>query len=186
MPVIFTRGGANAFLGSPRQQPGEDFWTTTITGGKYGAGVYTGTEGFEVRSSFPQHKNGHVNNILKGTDYDYSSGIAHVTVPVISHENGQYQMYPNYKEIEKFTGVTRAYNFEIYRERLREAGMLDLAEDYFKASGALALLCYREDFESAIRTRGLGDSKSWIYKIFRDRELRWWGYWTHILTPRDL
>lgn len=149
-------GGANAFLGSPRQQPGEDFWTTTITGGRYGAGVYTGTEGFEVRSSFPQHKNGHVNNILKGTDYDYSSGIAHVTVPVISHENGQYQMYPNYKEIEKFTGVTRAYNFEIYRERLREAGMLDLAEDYFKASGALALLCYREDFESAIRTRGFG------------------------------
>ena len=149
-------GGANCFLWAPQQQPGEDYWTTTITGGSYGAGVYKNTRGMEVRSSYPSHKEGHVNNILRGTDYDYSPGIAHVTIPVISHENGQYQMYPNYNQIEKFTGVTRAYNLEIYRDRLAKAGMADLADDFFKASGALAVLCYREDIESAIRTRGFG------------------------------
>lgn len=41
-----------------------------------------------------------MNNILKGTNYDYSTGIAEVPVPVVSHENGQYQMYPDYREIE--------------------------------------------------------------------------------------
>lgn len=152
---LFT-GGANCFLWEPKQMPGEDFWTTTLTGGSYGSGVYKNTRSKEVRSSYPSHKEGHINNILKGTDYDYSSGIEHVTVPVISHENGQFQVYPNYKEIEKYTGVTRACNFEIYRERLAKAGMLDLADDFFRASGALAVICYREDIESSIRTRGFG------------------------------
>lgn len=149
-------GGANNFLTHPLQSPSDDFWTTTMTGGTYGAGVYKDTEGKEVRSSYPSHKEGHVNNILRGTDYDYSLGIKDVTIPVISHENGQFQVYPNFKEVEKFTGVTRPYNFEIYRERLQNAGMLDLADKFFKASGALAVLCYREDFESSIRTSGFG------------------------------
>lgn len=149
-------GGSNNFLWTPRQSPADDFWATTMTGGTYGTGVYYDTKGLEVRSSYPNHKEGHVNNLLAGTDYDYSTGIKHVTVPVISHENGQYQVYPNYKEIETFTGVTRAYNFEAYRERLRKAGMLDLADDFFRASGALAVICYREDLESAIRTPGFG------------------------------
>ena len=65
-------------------------------------------------------------------------------------------MYPDYREIEKFTGVARAYNFETYRKRLKDAGMLDLADSFFRASGALAVICYREDIESAIRTRGFG------------------------------
>lgn len=152
---LFT-GGANNFLTKPRLTPTDDFWTTTLTGGLYGSGVFNGTRGKEVRSSYPSHKEGHVNNILKGTDYDYSTGIAEVPVPVVSHENGQYQMYPDYREIEKFTGVTRAYNFETYRKRLKDAGMLDLADSFFRASGALAVICYREDIESAIRTRGFG------------------------------
>lgn len=152
---LFT-GGANNFLTKPRLTPTDDFWTTTLTGGLYGSGVFNGTRGKEVRSSYPSHKEGHVNNILKGTNYDYSTGIAEVPVPVVSHENGQYQMYPDYREIEKFTGVTRAYNFETYRKRLKDAGMLDLADSFFRASGALAVICYREDIESAIRTRGFG------------------------------
>ena len=149
-------GGANNFLWQPLQSPVDDFWATTMTGGTYGTGVYKNTNGFEVRSSYPSHKEGHVNNILKGTDYDYSSAIKQVTVPVISHENGQFQVYPNYTEIEKFTGVTRAYNFEIYRDRLAKAGMAHLADSFFKASGALAVICYREDIESAIRTPDFG------------------------------
>lgn len=149
-------GGANIFLWNPQQSETDDFWTTTMTGGSYGSGIYMGTDGKEVRSSYPNHSVGHVNNILKGTNYDYSSAIKDVTIPVISHENGQYQMYPNYKEIDKFTGVTRAYNFETFKMRLEKAGMGHLADKYFKASGTLAALCYREDLESAIRTPGFG------------------------------
>lgn len=149
-------GGANNFLWAPQFTQGDDFWTTTMTGGTYGAGVYHDTKGLEVRSSYPNHNEGHVNNILCGTDYDYSSAITRFDKPIVSHETGQYQVYPNYNQIEKFTGVTRAYNLDTYRQRLEEAGMGDRAEDFFRASGQLAALCYREDIESAIRTDRFG------------------------------
>ncbi|HKM92238.1 MAG TPA: glycoside hydrolase family 2 TIM barrel-domain containing protein, partial [Prolixibacteraceae bacterium] len=153
---LYTQG-SNNFLTEPRLSPGDDYWSTTLTGGHYNAGVYyPDTKGLEVRSSFPQHKNGHVNNDHPNTLYDYSTGIKNVPVPVISHENGQYQVYPNFKEIEKYTGVVQARNFEIFRERLEKAGMLDQSDDFFKASGALAVICYREEIETALRTDGFG------------------------------
>src|SRR5574344_209050 len=148
--------GANCFLWAPALSSSDDYWTTTMTGGTYGSGTYYNTDGLEVRSSYPNHNVGHVNNILCGTDYDYTTAIKNIQVPVISHETGQYQVYPDYHEISKFTGVTRAYNFETFKQRLINAGLGEYADKYFKASGQLAALCYREDIESSIRTKGFG------------------------------
>ncbi len=73
--------------------------------------------------------------------------------PVISHEIGQYETYPDFDEIGKFKGVLAARNFEVFRERLEQAGMLPLAKDFFKNSGALAVQCYKEELEAAHRSR---------------------------------
>lgn len=75
--------------------------------------------------------------------------------PVVSHEIGQYCTFPNFKEIGKYTGVLQARNFEVFRERMQEAGLLDLAEDYFEASGKLAVECYKLELEAAHRSRYL-------------------------------
>jgi hypothetical protein len=99
---------------------------------------------------------GHIQVGPPGTDKDYTREIKGITVPVISTEIGQYQVYPDYREIDKYTGVVRARNFEVFRDRLKQNGMLDQADDFFRASGALAVLCYREDIEAALRTRGFG------------------------------
>ena len=99
---------------------------------------------------------GHIQVGPPGTDKDYTREIKGVAVPVVSHEIGEYQVYPDYREIDKYTGVVRARNFEIFRDRLKQNGMLDQADDFFRASGALAVLCYREDIEAALRTRGFG------------------------------
>ena len=48
------------------------------------------------------------------------------------------------------TGVVRARNYEVFRERLKQAGMLDQAHDFVRASGALSAICYREDIEMAL------------------------------------
>lgn len=77
------------------------------------------------------------------------------SVPVISHEIGQYETYPNYKEIDKYTGVLKARNFEIFKQRLEDRGLGDLADAYFKASGQLAVACYKEELEAALRTKYL-------------------------------
>ncbi|MGN0598359.1 MAG: beta-glucuronidase [Oscillospiraceae bacterium] len=73
-------------------------------------------------------------------------------IPVISHEVGQYFMYPDYNEIAKYTGVLKPYNFEIFRERLERAGLLHLADSYFKASGRFAAECYKNEIETALRS----------------------------------
>jgi len=99
---------------------------------------------------------GHIQVGPPGTEKDYTREIKGVTVPVISTEIGQYQIYPDYREIDKYTGVIRARNFEIFRGRLKQNGMLDCGDDFFRASGALAVLCYREDIEAALRTAGFG------------------------------
>lgn len=76
-------------------------------------------------------------------------------VPIVTHEIGQYETYPDFTEIEKYTGPLKARNFEIFRERLEEKGLSHLAQDYFKASGRLAMDCYKEELEAVLRSKKL-------------------------------
>ncbi len=76
-------------------------------------------------------------------------------IPVVSHEIGQFAVYPNFREIDKYTGVLKARNFEVFRDRLEEKGMLDQADDFFYTSGKLSVLCYKEELEAAARTKRL-------------------------------
>ena len=87
------------------------------------------------------------------TDYrDYISGFEQ---PLVSHEIGQWCVYPNFDEMVKYTGNLKSRNFEIFRDRLGTAGLAHLARDFLRASGKLQALCYKEDIESALRTPGM-------------------------------
>jgi hypothetical protein len=76
-------------------------------------------------------------------------------IPVVSHEIGQYATFPNFGEIEKYTGPLKARNFETFRKRLEDKGLGHLAEAYFWNSGQLAVDCYKEELEAAFRSRRL-------------------------------
>ncbi|MCM1022757.1 MAG: hypothetical protein NC395_01700 [Prevotella sp.] len=83
------------------------------------------------------------------------SGEFVAAVPVVSHEVGQYFMYPDYGEIRKYTGVLKPYNLEIFRERLEKAGLGKLADKFFRASGRFAAECYKNEIETALRSKEL-------------------------------
>ena len=83
---------------------------------------------------------------------DFSSANVLCDDPIISHETGQFQVYPNYEEIKKYTGVLKPRNFEIFRKRLEEAGMIGQAHDFMMASGKWSALLYRADIEMNLRT----------------------------------
>ena len=87
---------------------------------------------------------------IAGTEQ--KSAASSVTVPTFAHEVGQWTMYPDFAEIRKFTGTTRAYNYEGYRSQLSEHHMLDLADKLHKASGALSLALYKDEIEASFRT----------------------------------
>jgi hypothetical protein len=90
------------------------------------------------------------------TMFDYRDFVSQYKIPTVSHEIGQWCVYPDFKEIAKYTGVLKPTNFEIFRESLSENNMGDQAEDFLKASGKLQALCYKADIEAALRTPGFG------------------------------
>lgn len=147
--------GANNALGTAGQQEGEDFFVTCRVGGEVGSGDYS----THARASFSfadAKDGGYMNGMYPSTDMAFEQAVAGCTVPVISHENGQFQVYPDYGEIEKYTGVLYPCNMEIFRQRLHQNGLADQADDFHKATARFAALCYKADIEMCLRTPGFG------------------------------
>lgn len=92
-------------------------------------------------------------NTRPETRTDYRAAIENFKVPYVTHEMGQWCVFPNFKEIKKYTGVTRAKNFELFQEDLKDHGMADRAEGFFMASGKLQALCYKQEIEKSLRTK---------------------------------
>lgn len=87
---------------------------------------------------------------------DYRDHVKKWSVPLVSHEIGQWCVYPNFDEIKKYTGYLKPRNFEIFRDLLEANHMGDQARAFLLASGKLQTLCYKEEIESALRTPGFG------------------------------
>jgi len=139
--------GSNNLHWRPKRAEGDDFWVTCKTGKEH-----------PVRGSFFQadYATPHIEHRPPSTMVDFSESIAGVPVPVVGHETGQFQVFPDFTEIPKYTGVLKARNLEVFRQRLADKNMLDQANEFVRASGALSILCYREDIETALRTPGFG------------------------------
>jgi hypothetical protein len=97
-----------------------------------------------------------INSRPPETTTDYREYIQARAVPVVSHEIGQWCVYPDFDEIARYTGPLKAKNFEIFRDFLAESGQLDRAKAFLNASGKLQTLCYKEEIESALRTPEMG------------------------------
>tara|TARA_R110000751_G_scaffold1474_4_gene5557 strand:+ start:24019 stop:26907 length:2889 start_codon:yes stop_codon:yes gene_type:complete len=102
--------------------------------------VRGGARGLDWKNETPQ------------TRKTFTKNIAQFEVPFVSHELGQYCVFPNFKETEKYSGPLKAKNFELFEEDLADHHMLDQADDFFMASGKLQALCYKYDIEKALRT----------------------------------
>jgi len=86
---------------------------------------------------------------------DYKVALKDVTVPLITHEIGQYSVYPKIDEISKYTGVLEPLNFISVKEDLEKKGLINKAADFTKSSGKLAAILYKEEIERAMKTAGI-------------------------------
>ncbi|MDR0792129.1 MAG: beta-galactosidase [Chitinophagaceae bacterium] len=93
-----------------------------------------------------------INSKPPSADYNWDTQLPSHTIPTVSHEIGQWCVYPNFKERKKYTGVLKAKNFDIFYDKLKEHGMANLADSFLLASGKLQVLCYKADIEAALRT----------------------------------
>ncbi len=85
---------------------------------------------------------------------DYSASLTGLPVPLVTHEVGQYAVFPNMAEISKYTGVLEPINLIAIRNDLEKKGLLPLSDKYVKASGKLAAILYKEELERILRTKG--------------------------------
>jgi len=145
---LYAQGSNNNFT-DPVLPEDDDFWVTMRTGP-------ADEPDTDVRGSYPSHDRGFVNNEPPSTEYDYRDSIEGCDVPVVSHEIGQYQAYPNFEETKKYSGILEPRNFDVFEEHLAAHGMDDLADRFTAASGQLQVACYREEIEAALRTPGFG------------------------------
>ena len=76
-------------------------------------------------------------------------------VPVVSHEVGQYGFFPDFTELFRYDGSQQPLYLNVYRERMEKSGVYEQWKDFYEATGALAVDCYRREIEAALRSREL-------------------------------
>ncbi len=143
--------GTNYYLGYQGVKPEMDFFVTCRVGGEGWGNYHTHTRG---SFSFADVADGGVlNHFYPNTVMTLGEGCELSSVPVISHETGQFQTYPDYDEIGKYTGVLYPHNMEVFRDRLEKAGMADQMKDFHLASGRWSVQLYKADIELDLRTK---------------------------------
>ena len=133
-----------------------DYWKRTDSRHVYTGASVGGGWAWQPRNMY------HVKAGVRGLDewrrqqpesqFDFRAKIDTVSVPFVSHETGQWCVFPNFDEIDKYTGVNKARNFEIFRDLLRENHMDGMAHKFMMASGNLQKLCYKHEIERTLRT----------------------------------
>ena len=152
-PHILYTFGSNFYLGYKGVQPGMDYFTTCRVGGEAWGSYDTHTRG---SFSFADAKTGGMLNTERpNTMMTLDAGCLKSDIPVISHETGQFQTYPDYGEMLKYTGVLYPNNMQEFHSRLAEAGMADQAAAFHKASGLWSVRLYKADIELDLRTESM-------------------------------
>lgn len=135
---------SNAFYGEKGADPDSDFYTAM----RY--------KGLPMRATFDGMQ-GYLNNEYPNACHNYDDTVAEIRKeyegPVYSFEVGQFEVLPDFKEIDLFHGVTRPENLGLIKEKVAKKGLLDNWEKRVEATGELSLLGYREEVEAALRSR---------------------------------
>lgn len=102
---------------------------------------------------------GHINTEYPGTDTEYDEAFARIRTkykkPVIALDAGQYAAYPDFRELDIFSGHLIPDNISALQASAEKKGLLPEWPRMLAASGELKLQCCREEVEAALRTKGL-------------------------------
>ena len=135
---------SNAFYGERGTDPESDFYTSAALFKDMIRGTSSGLTG-------------HLNNQYPNACTDYDAVLAKLRKdyrkPVFAFEAGQYEILPDFDEIDAFKGVTAAENIRSIKKHVEEAGFLPDWKMRAAASGELSLICYREEIEAVMRTK---------------------------------
>ena len=78
---------------------------------------------------YERRMGGIYNSEEPNTENDYSHTLVapYNQYPIITHEIGQWEIFPDLSEISRYNGVLAPRNLEIFKSRLEQKGMGDMA-----------------------------------------------------------
>ena len=145
-PTRLYANGSNAFYGEEGCDPESDFYTSQSCKDVVIRGTFSGMRGY-LNENYPS------------ADRTYDEAMAEIRKeyqkPVFSFEVGQFEVLPDFGELESFQGISDPVNLKLIKKRVEERGLLPTWEKYVEATGELSRLAYREEIEAAMRTREL-------------------------------
>lgn len=138
--------GSNTFYGEEGCDPENDFYTSQSCKDAVIRGTFSGMRGY-LNENYPS------------ADRTYDEAMTEIRKeyqkPVFSFEVGQFEVLPDFEELESFHGISDPVNLKLIRKRVEERGLLPVWKKYVEATGELSRLAYREEIEAAMRTREL-------------------------------
>ena len=145
-PTRLYANGSNAFYGEEGCDPESDFYTSQSCKDVVIRGTFSGMRGY-LNENYPS------------ADRTYDEAMAEIRKeyqkPVFSFEVGQFEVLPDFEELESFHGISDPVNLKLIKKRVEERGLLPTWKKYVEATGELSRLAYREEIEAAMRTREL-------------------------------
>ena len=144
-PTRLYATGSNNHYGRKQCDDGSDFQTSMAFGD------------LDTRAIGP-NRYGWLNNQYPDMRKDYAEAAAAVKEqgeqPIFSFEVGQFEVLPDFDELEDYHGVTEPVNIRIIRQKADKRGLLPRWKQLVEATGELSVLCYRAEIEAALRTDG--------------------------------
>lgn len=154
-PTRLYATGSNMHYGAVRCGENSDFYTGQAYFQEDLRGTFAafGERGTESRIQ------GYINNRYPSACASYDKAMEElrktIAKPVFGFEVGQFEVLPDFDELECFRGVSRPANLQLIRDRVRKLGLEKKWKRYVEATGELARICYREEVEAAMRTEQL-------------------------------
>ena len=134
---------SNPFYGAKGPNPASDFYTASDNRGRM------------LRAASADFQ-GWLNTEEPNACRDYSAEMealrADSAKPVFSFEVGQYEVLPDFGEIQSFRGVTLPGSLMHMKKKMQAAGLEEVWPQMVNAAGENALQCYRAEAEAALRT----------------------------------
>jgi len=135
--------------------------------GHYGAIGCEGENDFYTSSNFydwmlrgtSANRQGYINNCYPNAQRNYDASMEQLRKeykkPVFSFEVGQFEVLPDFDELEAFKGISAPDNLRLIQERVEKKGLNKVWKKYVEATGELSRIGYREEIEAAMRTKEL-------------------------------
>lgn len=162
-PTRLYANSSNAHYGDVGVDPESDFFASQkYVSGKDSSGnpLSWDLRGTHAGGGEDGALQGYINNRYPDAAQNYDESMAEIrkvyAKPVFSFEVGQFEVLPDFHELEAFQGISDPANLRLVQERVKAAGISDEEwEKQVEATGEISRLAYREEIEAAMRTKEL-------------------------------